>query len=162
MHAGTNYIYIVFAILYVIYSIVKAVKKNSQQKPVTKKPEPSQTVRPPTSSPLPNPGDDMKKMLEEILGKTPEVKIPAKPIVRPEPVKIKQQPAKIITHAQKIKASPSHIPHRTKEEVKPFLSGEKEIAKKVFVETEVEEERDLDFDIRQAIIYSEILKRPQY
>ena len=160
MQAGTNYIYIVFAILYVIYSIVKAVKKNSQ--PVTKKPEPASTVKPPTASPIPNAGEDMKKVLEEILGNTPKVKIPAKPIVKPEPTRIKPQPAKIVTHVKNVRAIPSHSPAKTKTRTAPFLTAEQEIKKKVFTETFIEEERDLDFDIRQAIIYSEILKRPQY
>ena len=168
MHAAQNYIYIVFAILYVIYSIVKAVKKNSQQKPAeqTKRPEPHQTVQPPVASPYPkqNPADDMKKMLEDLLGGGSEIKIPEKQVVQPkqEPVKIKPQPAKIITHAQKVKAVPSHFPSKAKETAQPFLSGEKETPKKVFVETSIEEDKDIDFDIRQAIIYSEILKRPQY
>ena len=94
MHASTNYIYIVFAILYVIYSIIKAGKKASQQKPVPKKTEPAPTVRPPTSSPLPNPGDNMKKMLEGILGKKPELKIPEKQN-KSQPVLVKTQHTKI-------------------------------------------------------------------
>src|ERR1051326_1157546 len=98
MHAATNYIYIVFAVLYIIYSIIKAGRKAVQQKPSEKGTEPSSTVKPPTSAPLPQPGselgDDMKKMLEEILGKKPEIKIPEKPISKPQPVPIKIQPKK--------------------------------------------------------------------
>ncbi|MBI3501590.1 MAG: OadG family protein [Bacteroidetes bacterium] len=168
MHAATNYIYIVFAILYIIYSIIKAAKKATQQKPAEKKPEPSSTVKPPTSSPLPQPGDDFKKMLEEVLGKVPEPKIPERHPdsyrdLKPEPIKIKPQPAKIVTHAKKVKATPSHPPSKIKEMPKPFLASEKEISKKPFTEESVPtEEQESDFDIRKAIIYSEILKRPQY
>jgi len=166
MHAAQNYIYIVFAILYIIYSIVKAGKKANQQKSATKKPEASPTVQPPTASPIPSktPGDDLKKMLEEMLGGVPKAKIPEKQVAqsKPEPVKIKSQPAKIVTHAKKVKATLSHAPSKTKEEAKPFLAGEKAASKKVFAEVVAEEEPAIDFDIRQAIIYSEILKRPQY
>ena len=54
MQASTNYIYIIFAVLYVIYSVIKASKK-AQQKSTTQnqKPQPSSTVQPPTASPLP-------------------------------------------------------------------------------------------------------------
>ena len=172
MHAAQNYIYIVFAVLYVIYSIIKAGKKavknkpNVSPSPVSEKRDEFKPVQPPVASPLPrqNQGDDMKKMLEELLGKNPEIKIPEKQVANPkhEPVKIKPQPAKIVTHVKNIRATLSHVPSKTKEDAKSFLSGEKQTAKKVFVETSVEEDRDIDFDIRQAIIYSEILKRPQY
>ena len=194
MQAGTNYIYIVFAVLYVIYSIIKAGKKTARQKPATQKREPDPTVHPrlpskeimdggqdPTASPLPqsNPGDDLKKMLEELLGGVPEIKTTEKQPdpdreQKPEPAKIKPQPAKIVTHAQKIKAAPSHIPSpkgkaspKTKEEEKTFLSGEKKISKKVFTQAAVGAEQDSDadpedFDIRRAVIYSEILKRPEW
>ena len=166
MHAAQNYIYIVFAVLYIIYSIIKATKKASQQKSVTQnqKPQSSPTVQPPTVSPTPNPGDEMKKMLEDFLGGNPEVKIPEKqiPKLKPQPISIKPLPAKIITHAKKEKAIASHIPSKTQKPEKPFLTGDQYVSKKKFIESEVEEEPVIDFDIRQAIIYSEILKRPQY
>lgn len=168
MRADINYIYILLAVLYVIYSIVKASKKASQQKPATQnqKPQPSSTVQPPTASPLPKqkPEDDFKKMLEDLLGGAPEIEIPEKqiPKEKPQPVFIKPEPSKIVTHAKKIKATPSHTPSKTKEKEKPFLAEEKAAPKKLFAEIIAEEEPEIDFDIRQAIIYSEILKRPQY
>lgn len=170
MHAATNYIYIIIAVLYIIYSIIKAAKKAAQQKPVQKKSEPAPVVKPPASSPLPNPGDDMKKMLEEILGKTPEVKIPDKhPDTyrepKPHPIPVRTKPAKISHQAiKKEKAAVSHMPAKSVPKTEPhtFLPSEHISSKPVFQEPVLEEEVSLDFDLRQAIIYSEILKRPQY
>jgi len=170
MHAETNYIYIVFAVLYIIYSIVKAVRKNAQQKPAPTKSQPSPTVQPPTASPLPKqkPEDDFKKMLEDLMGGNPEVKIPDTqiPKVKPQPVFIKPQPAKIATHhPRKEKLTTSHAKFisakpKTTSASTPFVSHP-EIVQKTFAEPD-EEEATIDFDIRHAIIYSEILKRPQY
>ena len=168
MQASTNYIYILFAIAYVIYSIIKASKKTTQQKPVTKKPEHSTTVQPPVVSPIPQkqPGEDLKKMLEDLLGvpsETPPLPQPAADHnKKPEPVKIKPQPAKIPAQKQKEKSAHLHVPSQTKETPKPFLAGEKKMPKKILEEVVLEEEPEKDFDIRQAIIYSEILKRTSW
>ena len=162
MHAATNYIYIVFAIIYIIYSIIKAGKKATQQKPLQKKSEGAPTVKPPTSSPFPQPGDDMKKMLEEILGKK---NIPdTNPLpTKPQPIPVKPAPKKIIVPEKKVKAVHSHTPSKRKEAPVPFLQKEKQVPPKFFsVEAVKIEEQEIDFDIREAIIYSEILKRPEY
>lgn len=141
------------------------------QNPPSQNREEYKPVQPPAASPLPDTGNEIKKMLEDLLGGAPEVKIPEEqvPQIKPQPVSIKPQPAKISTHAKKEKALVSHSPSKTqKAGAKSFLTGEKLVtSKKIFIEPELEEEsasdsyRD-DFDIRQAIIYSEILKRPQY
>ncbi|MBI4930651.1 MAG: hypothetical protein HY841_07805 [Bacteroidetes bacterium] len=176
MHAAQNYIYIVFAVIYIIYSIIKAGKKVTKNRPTTipnsssQKKDEFKPVQPPEASPIPNHGDDMKKMLEDLLGRNPEVKIPEKhpdsyrDKVKHQPVSIKPQPSKITTHSIKEKTIPSHVPSKThKTAAQSFLTGEQlASSKKVFLESEAEEESVVDFDIRQAIIYSEILKRPQY
>ena len=168
MHASTNYIYIAFAILYVIYSIIKASKKTTQQKTETIKPEQHPTVQPPVAPPIPQkqPGDDLKKMIEDLLGVPQQNTPPPQPAMdhntKPEPLKIKPQPAKIVLHEKKERAVPSHIPSKTKETAKPFLTGEKKASPKVLQEVVAEEEQTEDFDIRRAVIYSEILKRPEW
>ncbi|MEK6614721.1 MAG: hypothetical protein AABZ32_01215 [Bacteroidota bacterium] len=173
MQASTNYIYIIFAVLYVIYSVIKASKK-AQQKSTTQnqKPQPSSTVQPPTASPLPKqkPEDDFKKMLEDLLGGAPEIKIPERqiPKVESQTIPIKPHPVKISTHSpqkEKVITAPtkpfSIKPKITSEKV-PFIKHS-ESAPKVFAEPMHEEESGVDnFDIREAIIYSEILKRPNW
>lgn len=164
-----NYIYIIFAVLYIIYSIIKAGKKVSKNRPtVEKQPQQTQTVQPPTAIPLPRKEDDFKKMLEDLMGGVPEIEIPEKQIIKPkpQPVTVKPQPAKIAPHhpkKEKLTTSQSKFisakPKTTSASI-PFVSHP-EIVQKTFAET-VEEESSIDFDIRQAIIYSEILKRPQY
>lgn len=179
MQAAQNYIYIVLAVLYVIYSIIQAGKKMAKNKPTVSAPSDPQRkeefkpVQPPSSAPLPqhDTAGDLKKMLEDLLGGGPQEEIPekhserpvippAKPI--PQPRQERPVPAKIVTHSTAVKATPSHSSSQTKNETKSFLSGEKKTKEKVTQEIVQEEEPSIDFDVRQAIIYSEILKRPQY
>lgn len=170
-----NYLYIIFAVIYVIYSIIKAGKKVTRNRP-TVTPDPSsqkkdeyKPVQPPTSSPVPDTGDEIKKMLEDLLGGDPEVIIPEKQAPKPKPLSVlpKPAPAKIAPHHPKKEKV-------TSESAKPLVSKKNitaepvhfvshpELTQKVFSETITEEESAPDFDIRQAVIYSEILKRPQY
>ena len=179
MQASTNYIYIIFAVVYVIYSIIKAGKKVTQNRPTIEgQPlpkdsagQPSPTVQPPTATPLPQ--QDFKKMLEDLLGGVPEEKIPQPqvpkvqaPVHKPEPVKI------TIRHTPKRETAA--VPREKPLSAKPANLAEKtshpqfyETAKKVFAEPVAVEEAGPDnyredIDIRQAIIYSEILKRPNW
>ena len=161
MQAGTNYIYIIFAVVYVIYSIIKAGKKVAANKPTLDKPQapssaqPTPTVKPPASSPFPQ--QDLKKMLEDIMG-VPEANVPEPQMVKPkvQPFAEKPQPAKISIDSSPKKgtvpASPVHPVHAVKHP----------LPRKVILEPPVEETPAIDFDIRQAILFSEILKRPQY
>ena len=175
MHAAQNYIYIVFAVIYIIYSIIKAGKKATKNRPTTA-PDPSsqkqdefKPVQPPTASPLPDLGVDMKKMLEDLLGGGSEEKIPEHQAPRPQPQPLSErpQPVKISTHSPpKEKLITAHTKSFS---AKPKITSDKapfikysEISQKVFAEPIIEEESGVDFDIREAIIYSEILKRPQY
>lgn len=170
MQAGPNYIYIIFAIGYVIYSIVKAAKKVTANRPtIDNKPEQSQTVKPPTSTPVSDTGEDMRKMFEELMGVPKEEKIPTSPPTplprergaespgprHPQPVPHHVEHAKVVSHAfDKAKA-------QAKTE-KPVAEKPKIIPKKAPAEPIIEQEAAPDFDIRQAIIFSEILKRPEY
>src|SRR5437868_1074691 len=138
MHAAQNYIYIVFVILYIIYSIVKAVKKASGQNPETKMPEPASTVRPPATPPVPNTGDAMKKMLEDLLGvprenapdqQAPQTKsqpVPVKSPVRQKAASLSSaRPAQNVRQPLKEKGSVLHIPAKTRHAAaKSFLVGE--------------------------------------
>jgi hypothetical protein len=184
MHAEQNYIYIVFAVLYIIYSIVQAARKGKKQKqaaaPPNKTGQRAQTVRPPASEPAPHSGDDIKRMLEDLLGGSPEVPVPEKQAANPRPVQASKEfpsgrglsgqpaaamrePAKLASaHSRREKrVTPAPIPF-IKEESPHFISHP-EIVQQVFAPVEVkEEEAAVDFDIRQAVLYSEILKRPQY
>ena len=82
-----NYLYIIFAVVYVIYSIIKAGKKVTQNRPtIDKKPQASPTtIQPPTASPVPHPnsGDELKKMLEDLLGGGSEEEMPEKQVLKP-------------------------------------------------------------------------------
>ena len=154
MHATTNYIYIIFAVVYVIYSIIKAGKKVTKNRPtIDQQPQSSPTVQPPIEKQPPQ--QDFKKMLEDLLGGTQEEKIPEPQVIqpKPQPVAIKPQPTKIVTHSEKKeKIIPSHL----------HSKNPKEMPKKVFDEQVVVEEAEANFNFREAVIYSEILKRPEY
>jgi hypothetical protein len=171
MYASTNYIYIIFAVIYVIYSIIKAGKKVTNNRPtIDQQPNSQPTVQPPTATSPPQ--QDFKKMLEDLLGGVPvrqeerpptvsgEEKIPTSH-PKPQPVKISihHKPKKETATASQDKPFPAK-PHKVSH------SQHYEAAKKVFEEPVVVEEaadslRD-GFDIREAVIYSEILKRPDW
>jgi hypothetical protein len=167
-----NYLYIIFAVVYVIYSIIKAGKKVTKNRPtIEKQPQqsygqPAPTVRPPTASPVPehNSGEELKKMLEDLLGGGAEEDIPEKKIVIPQsqPVYEKPRPVKITSPIPK-KEKP--VPYKTSPNVAaahPVFTAHPEIVQKAFTELAPEEESTIDFDIRKAVLYSEILKRPNW
>ncbi|TAL60047.1 MAG: hypothetical protein EPN85_08085 [Bacteroidetes bacterium] len=164
-----NYLYIIFAVVYVIYSIVKAGKKVTQNRPtIDKKPHPSPTVQPPTASPLPenNSGDELKKMLEDLLGGGAEDEIPEKQILKPKPQVVYEKPPPVkmqppVPRKEKLATYQTQAKPKVTSPAPAFVAHP-EIVQKVFMERVPEEESGIDFDIRQAVIYSEILKRPQY
>src|ERR1035437_10394086 len=97
MHASTNYIYIIFPVIYVIYSIIKAGKKVTQNRPTIDKQQQAQpTVQPSTATQPPQ--QDFKKMLEDLLGGVREEKIPEPQVPKVQPPLQKLQPAKISIH----------------------------------------------------------------
>lgn len=161
-----NYLYIIFAVVYIIYSIVKAGKKVKQNRPtIDKTSRPSPTVQPPVSSPAPQheSGDELKKMLEELLGGGEEEEIPEKPVASPVPSVIPHKPAPkpVYQAARKEKQVEDTSKQKATLPV-PGFHAHPEIIRQAFTGQEPEEVEEIDFDIRQAVIYSEILKRPSY
>ena len=157
--------------IYVIYSIVKAGKKVSQNRPgQNTKPVPPVSSHPAeTYSPPPKKEDDLKKILEDLLGEMPEVKIPEKQKPQPKPSQVfsKPAPAKIVPkHPKKEKLVTRYAkpvtPKKSLSAESPHFVSHPEVVQKAFQENVIEEEVSVDFDIRQAVLYSEILKRPQY
>ena len=189
MHAAQNYIYIIFAVAYAIYSMVKAGKKVTQNRPTLSLPDrqagpnPSPsgegssasqkredsyapTVQPPTATPLPQ--QDYKKMLEDLFG-VPKANAPVsqQPVAKERTDDPKRQPVKIsLNTPQKEKTETAReklmAAHSKSASEKLSHVKQPKAIKKVFAEATVEEETIADFDIRQAVIYSEILKRPEY
>lgn len=152
--SAQDFIYILFAIVYIIYSVIKAGKKVAKNRPtVDTKPKP---VSPP-ASPQPQPNEDFKKVMEEMFGKLPEPKVSQPQVQKPKPQisSAKPQPVKIKTHVP-VKES-RVLGTKT---VKP-LSPQPHPSLIKTETTEVEEEV-VDFDFRKAIIFSEILKRPNW
>jgi hypothetical protein len=165
MQAGTNYIYILFAIGYAVYSIVKAAKKVTANRPtINKDREESPTVKPPAGSPIPQPGDDMRKMLEDLLGGKQEEGIPEAAIPKPKPVFEKPKHQQLVPHHMERAKTASHSFDKEKAAVqeKQVTEKPKVVPKKIIAEPVMEAEPIPDFDIRQAVIFSEILKRPEY
>lgn len=160
MHASTNYIYIILTVVYLIYSVVKAGKKVTKNRPtIDPQSQSPQTVQPPTAT-LP-PRQDFTKMLEDLLGGVPEEKIPEPEVIhsKPQPVAIKPQLTKIVTHAvKKEKIISSHLHSHPNDEIK----HQKVMTKEVIAEPVAVEEPETNFDFREAIIYSTILERPEY
>ncbi len=167
MKADTNYLYILFAVVYVIYSIIKAGKKVTKNRPtIDKNPQAPPASRPtqPPSAPETNSGDELKKMLEELLGGGAEEEQHEPEVIRPKPTVVYEKP-----QPKKVPANFSHKEKKTSSPARPNVAtpahafvAHPEIVKKAFVEPVQEETADVDFDIREAVIYSEILKRPQY
>jgi hypothetical protein len=153
-----NYGPIIFAVIYIAYSIIKAGKKVTGNRPVIeKRPQSPPVVQPPVARPAKDSGGEIRKMLEDLMGvpsgQIAEKKAPAKP------QRVPVQKASYVPRKEK-QESYSMQP----EEMAPaaeFVSHP-EVLRKAFTENAQEEETGVDFDIRQAIIYSEILKRPEY
>lgn len=165
-----NYVYVLFVIGYIIYNVIKASKKVTANRPGQNRPDPSAPAPAvPPSEPIPAPSkeDEVKKMLEELFGGVPEVRKPKQP-AQPVPVPV----AKPKTPRPSRKAAPAsaRVPL-----TKPLMtkSTETAIESKFIAHPEVLEPLSItpvaeeepvrpDFDLKQAILYSEILKRPAY
>jgi hypothetical protein len=162
MQARTNYIYILFAIAYFVYTIIKAGKKSTAKRSTTvNQPEQSPSVKPPVASTPPVQGVDLKKMLEELMGGTPGQDTPEEPL----PQKTRQRKPEPVPHHLEHQKNVSHTFDKAKSSVaypNPVAEKPKAAPRKVVAEAVVEEEANMDFDVRQAIIFSEILKRPEY
>ena len=146
MKADTNYIYIILVMVYIIYNIIKAGKKAAKNRPVVvaKNPQQTDTDMPANpKNPQPTAEEEFKKIMEQMLGKLPEM--PKKQIHQP-----KHQQAKI-THALPIEKI---LPQKTK-----HLSDRQNAPMQQSLVLQ-EQKPIIDFDLRQAIIFSEILKKP--
>jgi hypothetical protein len=181
MQASTNYIYILFAVAYAIYSVIKAGKKVTANRPTTTSSNPTPAteqsrdefnpVKPPTATPIPNPsfGDDLKKVLEGLMGENKEVNQPE--LLAPKPKqqiateKPKHRQPESRFHSAENQKINTHL--LEKEKLKSVQTEQvtvksKPVFRNAIVEPGVDEQKEVNFDLRQAIIYSEILKRPEY
>ena len=189
MQAAQNYIYIVFVVLYMIYSVIKAGEKAAKQKPVVKdnNPQPVSSSQPQsaqTNIPPQKKEGDFKTILEDMFGGMPNVdadvtkpvqspskKVPEKQIPRSKPQSIfsKHNPIKKPAPAsfqQKEKTSSVKTPQLPLKQKTPsqstFSITSFADTRNIISEQDVVEEIDFEFDFRQAVIYSEILKRPNW
>ena len=188
MQAAQNYIYIVFVVLYMIYSVIKVGKKAAKQKPVVKdnNPRPGSSSQPQsaqTNIPPQKKEGDFKTILEDMFGGMPNVgkdvptpvqssskKIPEKQITksRSQSIFSKPNPIKKTTNASQRKEKTSSVkteilPTKPRPGSEPaFFILPAANTPPVLSEREVVEETDFEFDFRQAVIYSEILKRPNW
>ncbi|HET7819582.1 MAG TPA: hypothetical protein VFL70_09765 [Bacteroidia bacterium] len=127
--AEQNYLYILFAVLYIIYGIVKALRKKQQ----ATAPKPG----------FPTHGQDAERT------DNPEESISIPSI-----------------KAVKRKFSNKQIVKKEKPIIPLYVDGF--VVKNALTKTgdDITEDREanteIDFDLRNAILYSEILKRPQY
>ncbi|HNO71388.1 MAG TPA: hypothetical protein PKO16_06430 [Bacteroidia bacterium] len=127
--AEQNYLYILFAVLYIIYGIVKALRK--KQLATVPKPE------------FPTHSQDAERT------DNPEESVSA-PTIK----------------AVKRKLSNKQIVKKEKPIIPLYAHGF--VAENTLTKTgdDITEDREanteIDFDLRNAILYSEILKRPQY
>ena len=124
--AEQNYLYILFAVLYIIYGIVKALRKKQQ------------ATAP--KSEFPTHGQDAERTGNpEESASVPSIKAVKKKLSDKQIVK-KEKPTPLYAHGF--------------------------VAENTLTKTGVTEDREanteIDFDLRNAILYSEILKRPQY
>lgn len=127
-HAEQNYLYILFAVLYIIYGIVKALRK--KQLATVPKPEF------PTHSQDAERTDNPEESVSAPTIKAVKRKLSNKQIVK------KEKPTPLYAHG--------FVAENTLTKTGDDITEERE------------ENTEIDFDLRNAILYSEILKRPQY
>ena len=127
--AEQNYLYILFAVLYIIYGIVKALRKKQQ----ATAPKPG----------FPTHGQDAERTDN-----------PEESVLVPSIKAVKRK----LSNKQIVKKEKPIIP----------LYAHGFVAENTLTKTgdDITEDREanteIDFDLRNAILYSEILKRPQY
>lgn len=159
-----EYIYIILAAVYIIYSIIKAAGKVSKNKPRTSKPQTaSRPVQQTQQQPKPKPGDVFKKILDEMLGEIPQVTVPEKqkPKTKAPPQQyIRKERAKIISSQQETfqELQTKQKAHKISTPVAK-QRHHIEISEPIAVP---EEEPSVEFSVRDAVVYSEILKRPNW
>ena len=127
-HAEQNYLYILFAVLYIIYGIVKALRK--KQLATVPKPEF------PTHSQDAERTDNPEESVSAPTIKAVKRKLSNKQIVK------KEKPIPLYAHG--------FVAENTLTKTGDDITEDREA------------NTEIDFDLRNAILYSEILKRPQY
>ena len=126
--AEQNYLYILFAVLYIIYGIVKALRKKQQA--TAPKPE------------FPIHGQDAERTGNpEESASVPSIKAVKKKLSDKQIVK-KEKPIPLYAHG--------FVAENTLTKTGDDITEDREA------------NTEIDFDLRNAILYSEILKRPQY
>ena len=148
MESIKPYLYIVIGIVWLIYNAYKNMQKKSIGNPEEPSQKPTQNNTDSVPQATPEKEADFKTILEEILM--------GKPTITPQPI-LEKIPPPLIT--QEIVKSKNKTSRQLKTiEVKPPLSSLERSRGAVNDQAT----NSSDFDIRQAIIYSEILKRPEY
>lgn len=191
-----TYIYVIAGIVWAIVSIIRAANKKAKG---TAKPPytPASQYPKPVAGPVSSEEDEIKKILEQLMGKTatppPPPPIPKKyqtqipqtrmmDHVKPPPVKldvhkehedfIKEKKKKskknleksedyvtsLVQHEYKESPIQQHPPGSTSSET-TFQNSNQNLS---IAENQSGSDLLKDFDLRKAVLYSEIFKRPEY
>lgn len=146
------FLYIIIGIVYLFSRMYRKELKKQEEKRAGKKPVTRRSA------------EDIFRELQKTLGLPETEMTPAIPEKQNKPVKEKLKPYKSAQtktpfnlEAQlKIKQRKPLTPGIQKKNLMPEITGETTSS------NETEYRPDIDFDLRKAIIYSEILKRPVY
>lgn len=163
-------IYVLIAVAWLIYNIVKAVRKASEEQK-KKKPQASPAT---TAKPVPRQQDDVKRTLEELMrANRKQAEQARQQEVQRQLQQQKEIPAKPLYQSQEVLVneaehdSESKYNNRTSlYESQEYISEEiahydnTETVAQEIAAYQQEEETQIDFDLRKALIYSEILRRP--
>ena len=140
MDFGDLIYYLAFIAFFVISALSKKRKKAREQQ------EDRSTPTVPAGRRAPQEPHDIDTILGKLLDRNRDPE-PAAPTPQPEPKPI-PEPVVITT------------PRKTQQVFDPTLEGQRSIAVHDYEPSEVEPEPTIDFDVREAVIYSETLKRP--
>lgn len=174
MHAEQNYIYILFVILYLVYGFIKARKKTEKDKPVVNKdtnPQPVSTINKKEQKRVPSKQKDFTTVLEEVIGKfipipednhdksvpgdlLKEDEKPEHPLIA---TSLKQAKEKV-----KFKINKKIVYRERESEESEHLGFQESENQNILSDTIVQQGVDDAFDIRNAIISSTIIQRPEW
>lgn len=148
-----KYFYILVGIIWVVSNIYKSFKKKEAgQKPSV-----------PNDKPVTGKEKNIETILEEILTGGENV-LPEKPIVQPQkPIKLKRK--KKPAYSQKVLGSKttSEVNKNNTFSYETSSYQENDVSNVVQKNTPIEEKgEEVAFDLRSAIIYSEIINKPKY
>lgn len=161
-----NYLYILFAIGYMIYSFVKAGQKHRQNKPGSAPP-------PTASKPADDPIEEWKKILQDAR-KESQAKPAAQPPPKPSPAPVVQQKKKRVSLIREKRKAAAVRPSKTPSHVlvaeelvaekleAPEFHSHPELMKAFEESRSTNEDNNFEFDMKKAVIYSEILNRKEW